>query len=216
MRIAELSKRSGVSVPTIKYYVRERLLAPGARTSRNQAQYDESHLHRLKLIRALVDVGGLSIAATHDVLASIDSPGKSLHERLGKAQHAVTPALDVDVDEESWETASAQVADFARRRAWQVKPEHPAWQWLTHVLAALDVLGQDEMVGLLDDYADAAERIAEFEVPSVLSRPDVDSTLEGVVIGTALGDSLLAAMRRLAQADVSARLTSKPRAARPA
>jgi DNA-binding transcriptional MerR regulator len=207
MRIAELSRRSGVSVPTIKYYVRERLLAPGARTSPNQAQYDEGHLHRLKLIRALVDVGGLSIAATRDVLDSIDSPG-TLHETLGKAQHAVTPTLEAEVDEESWARASRQVEEFARRRSWEVKPTHPAWQLLTHVLAALDVLGQGDLAALLDDYADVAERIAEFEVPCVLSRQDLDSILESVVIGTALGDSLLAAVRRLAQANVSARLTA--------
>jgi DNA-binding transcriptional MerR regulator len=80
MRIAELSRRSGIPVPTIKYYVREGLLPPGELTSPNQAQYDETHVRRLKLIRALVDVGDLSIAATRDVLASIDSPGKTLHE----------------------------------------------------------------------------------------------------------------------------------------
>jgi DNA-binding transcriptional MerR regulator len=40
MRIAELSRRSGVSVPTIKYYLREGLLPPGERTSPNQALYN--------------------------------------------------------------------------------------------------------------------------------------------------------------------------------
>ena len=47
MRIAELSRRSGVSVPTIKYYLREGLLAAGERTGPNQARYDEAHLRRL-------------------------------------------------------------------------------------------------------------------------------------------------------------------------
>src|SRR5205823_11902088 len=74
MRIAELSQRSGVPIPTIKYYMREGLLYPGERTSRNQARYTESHIQRLRLIRALVDVGHLSIAATREVVASIDAP----------------------------------------------------------------------------------------------------------------------------------------------
>src|SRR5262245_42637311 len=121
MRIAELSRRSRVSVPTIKYYVREGLLPPGELTSPNQAQYDEAHLRRLKLVRALVDVGDLSIAAARDVLASIDAPGKTLHQRLGKAQHAVTPTLQADVDEESWALAASQVEELVRRRDWQVK-----------------------------------------------------------------------------------------------
>ena len=207
MRIAELSRRSGVSVPTIKYYLREGLLQPGELTSPNQAQYDEAHLRRLKLIRALVDVGDLSIAATRDVLASIDSPGTTLHETLGKAQYAVTPHLQGDVDEKSWAVASRQVEELVRRRGWQVKTISPAWQLLTQVLATLHSLGQEDLAQLLDRYADAAEELADAEVRCVLSRPDVESMLEGVVIGTTLGDTVLAALRRLAQANVSARET---------
>lgn len=214
MRIAELSRRSGVPVPTIKYYVREGLIPPGELTSPNQAQYDEAHLRRLKLIRALVDVGHLSIAGTRDVLASIDSPGKTLHETLGKAQHAVTPSLQADVDEESWALASRQVEELVHRRGWQVKSTGPAWLLLTQVLATLHSLGQDDLAGLLDRYADAAEELADAEVRCVLSRPDVESILEGVVIGTTLGDTILAAVRRLAQADVSARLTPEVARAR--
>jgi DNA-binding transcriptional MerR regulator len=216
MRIAELSRRSGVPVPTIKYYLRERLLAPGELTSPNQAQYDEGHLRRLKLIRALVDIGDLSITETRDVLASIDSPGKTLHVRLGKAQYAVTPSLHGEVDEESRALASRQVEDLVRRRGWQVKPASPAWQLLIHVLATFHALGQDDLAGLLDEYADAAERLAKAEVECVLRRPDVESMLEGVVTGTVLGDAVLAALRRLAQADVSARTTPKVARARAA
>jgi DNA-binding transcriptional MerR regulator len=216
MRIAELSHRSGVSVPTIKYYVREGLLPPGELTSPNQARYDGAHLRRLKLIRALVDVGDLSIAATRDVLASIDSPGKTLHERLGKAQYAVTPSLQADVDEESRAVAAQQVEELVRRRGWQVNPASPAWALLTQVLATLHALGQDDLAALLDHYADAADDLAEAEVRCVLSRPDVESILEGVVVGTTFGDTLLAALRRLAQADVSARLTPQVARARAA
>jgi hypothetical protein len=46
-------------------------------------------------------------------------------------------------------------------------------------------------------------------VSCVLARSDVESVLEGVVIGTVLSDSLLAGLRRLAHVDVSARLSPK-------
>jgi DNA-binding transcriptional MerR regulator len=214
VRIAELSRLSGVPVGTIKYYVREGLVSPGELTSPNQAQYDDRHLRRLKLIRALVEVGELSIAETRDVLGSIDSPGKTLHETLGKAQQAVTPSLARKVDEQSWAAASRQVEELVRRRRWEVKAETPAWRLLTQVLATLHALGQEDLAALVDDYADAVESLAEAEVRCVLSRPDVESMLEGVVVGVALGDTLLAALRRLAQANVSARIT--PRDAKPA
>src|SRR5262249_16783134 len=137
MRIAELSRSSGVPVATIKYYVREELLPPGELTSPNQAQYDDAHLRRLKLIRALVDVGGLSIPETRQVLASIDAPGKTLHERMGKAQQAVTPSLHGDIDEESRAIAARQVEELVRARRWQVKSDGSAWQLLVEVLATL-------------------------------------------------------------------------------
>src|ERR1700716_801088 len=48
MRMAELSAESGVPVATIKYYLREGLLPPGERTSRNQARYDDVHVRDRK------------------------------------------------------------------------------------------------------------------------------------------------------------------------
>src|SRR5215469_5344529 len=98
MRIAELSCDSGVPMPTIKYYLRDGLLPPGELTSRNQAQYDERHVRRLKLIRALLDVAGLSIAGVRDALAAIDSHPDSRHNLLGKVMQRITtpPALAED------------------------------------------------------------------------------------------------------------------------
>ena len=51
MRISELSSQTGVPVATIKFYLREKLLQEGIRTSATQAQYNESHVARLRLIR---------------------------------------------------------------------------------------------------------------------------------------------------------------------
>ncbi|WP_092536417.1 MerR family transcriptional regulator [Amycolatopsis arida] len=67
---------SGVSIPTIKFYLREQLLAPGRLEAPNQAHYDREHLHQLRLIRALIDVGGLSVAATGDVLDGASGPDR--------------------------------------------------------------------------------------------------------------------------------------------
>jgi DNA-binding transcriptional MerR regulator len=209
MRIAELSRHSGVPIPTIKYYLREGLLPAGERTSRNQVQYAESHLRRLALVRAMVEVGGLSIAAARDVLTRMDSPGATALETLGKAQYAMTPRRD-HAEDESWERASAEVAELAARRGWQVRPTNPARQALTEVIATLHRLGEGEyLVGVLDEYAEAAERLAVAEVDNLLHRPGLDSMAAGVVIWTVLGDALLAALRRLAQESESSRRFSE-------
>ncbi|MET9031185.1 MerR family transcriptional regulator [Nocardia sp. NPDC004168] len=75
MRIGELSRRSGISVPTIKFSLRQGLLPSGELTSSNQAACSNAHLHRLRLIRALVDLAGLSVARAQEVLGSLDSEG---------------------------------------------------------------------------------------------------------------------------------------------
>ncbi len=211
MRIAELSRRTGVPIPTIKYYVREDLLPSGERTSWNQVQYDDWHVRRLRLVRALVDVGGLSIAATREVLAKIDSPGGTTHDTLGKVQYALTSRQEgrtgdgPDTDTE----ASRQADEMINRRGWQINPTSPARRDLAQLLATLHGLGQADFTAVLDDYAQAAERLAACELNLLRRRNDLEDMLETVVIWTTLGDRVMAAMRRLAQEDASARLSDE-------
>lgn len=56
MRMSELSTRAGVSVATVKFYLREGLLAPGESINAREASYSERHVERLRLIRGLVHV----------------------------------------------------------------------------------------------------------------------------------------------------------------
>ena len=95
VRISELSSHTEIPVATIKFYLRENLLHEGVRTAATQAQYDQSHVARLRLIRALIGPGGLSIAAAHQVIQAIEEPPESVHELLGVAAAAVAgPNLD--------------------------------------------------------------------------------------------------------------------------
>ena len=94
MRVAELSTATGVSVPTIKYYLREGLLPQGELTSPNQARYGEQHVRRLRLIRALIEVGGLSVARLREVLAVLDAPDGHINNLLGTVQVNILPPGD--------------------------------------------------------------------------------------------------------------------------
>ncbi|MFB7663856.1 MerR family transcriptional regulator [Kitasatospora sp. NPDC056138] len=204
MRIGELSSRTGVPLPTIKYYLREGLLPAGERTSPNQAQYGAAHVQRLKLVRAMLDVGKLSIAATREVLNAIDSPGGTVHGMLGVAQSAVTAKVPAGEDG-AWQEADRLVAELVGRRGWRVEPGGPARRALIQVVATYEGLGQEDLLGLLDEYASAAERLSAAEVAVVAGRSEPDGRVEGVVIGTVLGDALMAALRRLTQEDASHR-----------
>lgn len=92
MRLAELSTRSGVSTATIKYYLREGLLPSGRRVSATQAEYDEKHLQRLRLVRALIQVGRVPIASAREVLTALEDDSLDHNSRLGTAVYALPTA----------------------------------------------------------------------------------------------------------------------------
>ncbi|MFI9817916.1 MerR family transcriptional regulator [Saccharothrix variisporea] len=199
MRIAELSRRTGVPVPTIKYYLREGLLPAGELTSPNQARYGEAHLHRLRLVRALVEAGGLSIAAVRDVLGALDDPEKSLHKAMGTVERAVVGTGAAPTDE----VAHAEARAFVEGQGWAYRPESDAFQSLVHVIATARELGHESFLGQLEGYARAARPLAEQDLDYALSGPTKDAAMEIVVLGTVLGDAAFAAVRRLARREAS-------------
>src|SRR5215213_2102174 len=101
MKMSELSRASEVPVATIKFYLREHLLPPGRATAATQAQYDDEHLARLRLIRALVDVGRLPLAAVRDVLTVVGTAHEALPPRVQPAAEPPRRALAV-LDQLGW------------------------------------------------------------------------------------------------------------------
>ncbi|MFI5770618.1 MerR family transcriptional regulator [Streptomyces sp. NPDC051658] len=204
MRIGELSNRSGVPVPTIKFYVREGLLPAGQLTSPNQASYDSDHERRLRLIRALLDVGGLSLAAIGDVLRVVEDPAQPVHKVLGAAAKRLAP-VHGDGPGPELEDAREEVAELLERRGWRAEAHGPAGESLAEVIVALRRAGHGGFVELLDDYAAAAEPVARADLDYVGRRVAREDLVESVVVGTVLGEAMFGALRRLAHADASAR-----------
>lgn len=202
MRIGELSRRSGVPVPTIKYYVRERLLPSGELTSPNQAAYGPGHERRLRLIRVLLEVGGLSLAAIGEVLEAADDPERPVIKVLGRASEGVPPLGEGEAGPEL-EQAREDVAELLRRRGWQIDEGATAAESLAGVIAALRRVGHGGFVELMDVYADAAESVARADLDYVQRRVAREELVESVVVGTVLGEAMFGALRRLAHEDVS-------------
>jgi DNA-binding transcriptional MerR regulator len=213
MRIGELSRRSGVAVPTIKYYLREGLLEPGETRAANQADYGDAHLQRLRLIRALLDVGGVSISATRDVIAALGRTDLRPHDLLGVAHRAVLPTRHPDRDTDAWRDARAAADHFVAERGWRVQPTAPALDQLADVIAALRTVNAPEILNDLDTYAASALSLAAMEVDNVIARGEPVRMLELVVLGTVLGEALFAALRLLAHEHASlVRLAAAPAA----
>lgn len=194
-----------MSVPTIKYYVREGLLPAGELTSPNQASYGEAHERRLRLIRALLDVGGLSVAAIREVLEAIEDRDRPVHKMLGAAADRVVPRYSDDASEGIVE-ARAAVADLIERRGWRTYEGSAAAEALAVALAALTEIGHAGFAEVLDAYAGAAEQVAGADLEYVARNVERDELVESVVVGTVLGDAIFAALRRLAHVDASGRV----------
>ena len=199
MRISELARRGEVPVATVKYYLREGLLHEGVLTSPTQARYDDSHLARLRLIRALLGPGGLSVARARDVLAAIAAPPPDTYDLLGVAAAAVGDAAPEAHEEHP------QVHGLMRRWGWPVEdkdcPSHAA---LAHALAALDDAEFVPPAGMLDAYADHVGAIAEAELAGTPT-DSAAAAVRYVVLGTVLMEPVLLALRRLAQQAAAAR-----------
>lgn len=86
-RIAEVVRRSGFTKETIHYYLREGLLPPPQKPTRNSALYSEEHLHRLRMIRSMREEHLLPLKAIKCLLAD-----QSLQE-FSAAQFATLQAL---------------------------------------------------------------------------------------------------------------------------
>ncbi|MHC9046271.1 MerR family transcriptional regulator [Microbacterium saperdae] len=191
MRISELSAQSGVTVPTIKYYLREGLLPEGERTAPTQAAYGEKHVERLRVIRALLDAG-VSIAETRRVLAALDDPPASPHDLLGTAHAAITPPVDEALD-------LTEAERLVEGLGW--KPgmcDEAVLHAVTRALQGLERAGFVVPDTAMAEYLASARRIADAELAGV---PDesAEAAVRYVVLGSVLVEPLLLALRRVAQ-----------------
>jgi DNA-binding transcriptional MerR regulator len=202
MRISELSAQSGVPLPTIKYYLREGLLHSGEQLAATRADYDDSHLRRLRLIRALLEVGKLPVAAIKQIIAAVEDEAMPVHAMLGTAHYALAPAVTPEATE-VWEQAAAEVDALVSEYGWNVHSRAPARAELAEILVRMRHLG---MKANLRPYAEAANRlVTEVEMDKIPFDGPRDAAVEALVLGTVLYGRAFDAFRRLAQESESAR-----------
>ncbi|MFB7738001.1 MerR family transcriptional regulator [Streptomyces sp. NPDC056112] len=207
MKISELSRRSGVPIPTIKYYLRDGLLPPGHATAANQAVYDEDHLRRLRLIRTLISVRQLSVGATKEILSAVTHEG-DLHQILGIVINA-RPADLKAKEKQSPQAAPPGAADALRLVAemgWDVNEETSAIGELGGILDALADLGAGIDWRTLLPYAELVDKMSTLDLEQLNGRSGPLERAERAVVVSVLLEPALLAMRRLAQEDKSGRM----------
>ena len=197
MRISELSARTGVTVATIKYYLREGLLPEGVRSSPTQATYDESHVERLRVIRALIE-SGVSVAETPQSART--------RSRTRRRARTICSAPPTPL----WRRPSRAMSTSPRPRA---SPSGSAGsvgcatsacsRGVARALEGLDGAGFTVPDDVMAVYLDSVQRIARAEIAGVPTDSS-DAAVRYVVLGSVLVEPLLLALRRVAEQIASA------------
>lgn len=102
MRIGELAATTGTRAETIRYYEKEGLLPPPARTSSNYRSYGSAHRQRLSFIRRARDLG-FRLDDVRELLTLADDKSRP----CGAVDRIATAHLD-EID--------AKIADLGKMR----------------------------------------------------------------------------------------------------
>ncbi|MFY0406203.1 MerR family transcriptional regulator [Solicola sp. PLA-1-18] len=194
--MSELVERSGVPRATVKFYLREGLLPAGVASGPTQATYDETHLHRLRLVRVLVQVAGLSLAQVRRVVDAVEDTDADRYEALGRALGALPP--HGAPDDPGLPRARAALESLGQ----VFDPAYPATAQLERALAGLEEAGIPLDGDRLRSYAAHVRGLAEDEVAAVEDAAG-EPSVEAAVLGTVLHEPLILALRRLAHQDVT-------------
>jgi DNA-binding transcriptional MerR regulator len=224
VRLAELSRRSGIARSTIKFYLREGLLPAGDPTGRNQAAYGARHLERLALIRALREAAGLPLEVITRVTGELDravsegwdSDADPIGEAL-RAIYAPRPRARGAEEQAEYEKLREEVKAFLRGLDWTTGEEghYFADEIADALIQVRRHISPDYPVAALALYARAAWQLSEaefaqlppgFRVPTRARRDDISEPTRRAIINTVLFDRIFGALRRCANSMRSIRI----------
>ena len=209
LKIAELAERSGVTIATLKHYLREGLIAPVKKTGRTMSWYDERTVARVRVIKELQQRQFLPLELIKRTLASESEPDElaaanaiagvlAKHRGDRRLTWAELVERGVEPRELDWlETAQLAVPDPV---------DHT---YSGDDLALLQTLGAARKAGIspvmlpfdiLREYLAALRRLVEVELQmfraGVLGRADGAAVPELTAAATELSERLVVLLRR--------------------
>lgn len=213
MLLSELADRAEVPVATVKYYVREGLLAPGETTGPRRAEYDDTHLRRLRVLRLLREVGGVPVTSLRQIVDALDDETLPVHEAMTLVADVITPAPE----SEQPDPVSLAMVDSALAAV--------GWDGVRR--CSIDRLRLASLVALLHEpgplrtsvetltfYAGIADQLARAEIAMIGDSADRGELLEQMVTGSVVYGQVFRLLRQLGHEHHHARLTRADVAAR--
>jgi DNA-binding transcriptional MerR regulator len=208
LTVSELASEARTPVSTIKFYVREGVLPSGDPSAKHRAFYGQAHVRRLRLIRALRQVGGLGMPAIRDICKRLDGKGEgALHDVIVHVIDALGRERRVKSARREVALAREEVLGLLDTQGVRVRPNARAVADLADALVGLrHVIGPEVSATDFVPYLDAMRALAEqdFEANRHLIT-DAASAGIAATFGTVLWEPILLVLRRIAHEDVSAR-----------
>lgn len=215
--IQELARETGVSVASIKFYLREGLIRPGDPSRPGRAYYDESHVRRLGVIRALRDVARLPIDVIRRAVSAIDEPRADSVDAIAPAIDALEPSRASRPDA-ALRAARAEVHALFEQEKLEVRPEAGSRETIARTLAALRRIGAPITLEAVQVWLDAMRPVAREEIEKAETRrlllSDKEGALEIAILGTALFEPVLLAVRRALHEHYTVKLVRRSTRAR--
>lgn len=196
MRISELAEQSGVTVATIKYYLREGLLPPGSKVGERRAEYGDRHVARLRLLRVLREVGDVPVADLKEIVDAVQDESLTMHQTYGAAFDALARTSGAVSAE-----MRALAAQVVQQAGWtHVRPGSPALDHLAGLLGVVVDLGAMFDMGDAATYLGLIDALAAYEVSRLDTAEHVedrDAVVQQMVVGQVVFGQLLLSLRRI-------------------
>ena len=133
----------------------------------------------------------------------LDGHQDNLAYAFEAAQHALGSVGGAGARDAS-AAARQRIAELVESRGWTATDDNPGLEVAARALDGLATIGFEPSPEYLIAYADAAGAVARADLAALGTRSRPDEITELMVVGTVMGDTLLAGVRRLAQQDETA------------
>ena len=194
--VSELAERADVPLATVKYYLREGLLPTGENTGPRRAEYDESHLRRLRVLRMLREVGEVPVTSLRQIVEALDDASLPVHDAMA----VIADVISSGPAPGHQDAASLQIVDdlFAVLGWDGIRPESVDRLRLAGLVSMLNgpgPLGASPEV--LRYYAAVADDLAKTEISLVDHSLDRSTLLEDMVTGSVVYGQVFELLRQL-------------------
>lgn len=198
LTMSQLSETTGVQPSTIKYYISLGIVPRGSLIASNRALYDDTHVQRIRLIRALVTVGGVRIARIQNIIAALEAESLT---------HVLAAVQDADSDETEELPPQEETMALVRRRmgisSGSPLFHHPS---IRRLAAAIDA-SRPALGGDFEEWFDglvvASRQAAGADIDLVGRAATPVDAARYATVGIPLGDVILTHARRLWQSTLT-------------